>query len=178
MPPGKALAAEPYRRVEKLFRHSTLGPYAARDPVMKHFIEARHCGHQGGRDLDQIVRDLVGALAIPDLGHDLEGKMHPGGMFIGMRQWQQRQEPLVFEDIALGKKLNRRLDVGLDRPVCQHHPLGAAASAGSVDETAHIIRLLGTDPLVKIRQRLGAGNGSIPELQLWPQAIRGGNSST
>ena len=173
-PPLIPLCAEPDRRHEQLFRQTALGPHAAHDAVMKHFIKAWHRGHQGGRDLHQIVGDLVRAFAIPDLCLDLEGKVHAGCMFVGMRERQKRQESLVVDDIAFAEKFDRRGDIRLDRTVGQHDTLRPSACARRVDEAADIIRTLCRDAAVDVGERLGAGNGSAPVVKGRTEALRCG----
>ena len=82
MPPGEPLGSKPDSCHEKFFRDPAFRADAPHDAVVQYFIEARHGRHQRRRHLDEIVRDLIGAFAIPDLTEDLEGKVHAGGVLI------------------------------------------------------------------------------------------------
>ena len=102
--------------------------------------------------------------------------MHAGRVLVGMRQWQQRQEPLVLDDIAFAQEFNCRRDVRLDRPVGQHHALGPSACSGCIDETADIVGLLRGDAVFEIGKRRSIIYDAVPVKQLLVHAVRRGES--
>ena len=83
--PVLALGPQTHRRVKQFFRQSALGPHAAGNSVMQHFVEPWYSRHQCRGHLDKIVGDLIGAFAVPNLGLDLERQMHASGMFVRVR---------------------------------------------------------------------------------------------
>lgn len=67
------------------------------------------------------------------------GKDSPAGMFIGVRQRQERQENLVFPAKILGQDAGRAIDVAQDRAVMSDHPAWRAAGAAGIDDAGQII---------------------------------------
>ena len=92
-------------------------------------------------------------------------------MFIGMRQWQQRQETLVLDNVAFTQEFDRRGDIRLNRPMCQHHALGPSAGSGCIDETADIVGLLRCDAVVEVVERRGIIYDAMPVKQLLAHAV-------
>ena len=86
-----------------------------------------------GRASIRLVDQRVGALGEIDLGADRHRKHQAGGVLVGMRQRQEREEDLVAE-AEFVEKIDRADAVGDDGAVAEHDALRLAAGAGRVDQ--------------------------------------------
>ena len=136
---SQAFAVQPAQPQAKRHLEQALAQYRRlghlrQDAPADHVQHARHHGHDGWAHGSHVGGQVFHAAGIDHLCPQAEQEELTCGVFIAVRQWQERQIDMLANGFELLDQRERAPTVGADGAMRQHHSARRTAGAGGVDQ--------------------------------------------